>query len=133
MHDEEKPSVLHRFGYEMAGVLVCGSFFAFDCDDINLGDLKASEAQLQPLLHSFSHGLFTRVKRINLVAAAFASQLLLALMPLIQRDNELGDAGALLIAEGLRANSSLQELRLVALLPLVCCGMRGAHACDAGQ
>ena len=37
-----------------------------------------------------------------------------------QRDSEIGDRGAELLAEGLKVNSSLQELRLVRLTMLIC-------------
>ena len=53
-----------------AGVSVRGSWIAFDCEDINLGDLKLGESELMPFLQCFSQGLFSRVKRLNLVNAA---------------------------------------------------------------
>ncbi len=109
----------------MEGVFVCGSFVSFDCDDVNLGDLKASEAQLQPFLLSFSRGLFTRVKRLNLVPQQLCPRRVCSFASFVlQRDNEIGDAGVQLLAQGLRgSSSSVQELRLVPLPPLArACG-----------
>jgi hypothetical protein len=55
-----------------AGVSVRGSCIAFDSEDINLGDLKLGESELLPFLQCFSRGIFSRVKRLNLVNAATA-------------------------------------------------------------
>jgi hypothetical protein len=52
------------------GVIVRGSFVSFDCEEINLGDLKLGEAELLPFLQSFSKGEFTRAKKLNLVCVA---------------------------------------------------------------
>ena len=54
---------------KMAGVTVCGEFFAFDCEEINLDNKILGEALL-PLLERFSRGEFTRVKMLKLVIAA---------------------------------------------------------------
>jgi len=59
----------------MAGVTVRGEFFALDCERINLAcyasdDHELSEAELMPLLESFSRGKFTRVKQLDLVIAS---------------------------------------------------------------
>jgi hypothetical protein len=51
----------------MAGVIVRGSLIAFDCEEINLGELRLSESELLPFLQSFSRGDFARVKKLNLV------------------------------------------------------------------
>ncbi len=56
------------------GVIVRGSFVSFDCEEINLGDLKLAEAELLPFLQSFSSGEFTRVKKLNLVGVALLAQ-----------------------------------------------------------
>jgi hypothetical protein len=115
---------------------------AFDCEDINLADQKLGEAELLPLLHALSRGEFPRLKRLNLVRAAFALWPPIDLTRMVQRENDIGDRGAELIAEGLKANSSVQELRLV-MLPLfpphiatrvvVVAAASRAYICDAGQ
>ncbi len=53
----------------MAGVTVCGKFFAFDCEKFFLHGEKLGEVLL-PLLERFSRGEFTRVKELLLVIAA---------------------------------------------------------------
>ena len=55
---------------KMAGVTVGGKFFAFDCEEIDLGAYNLGEAALLPLLESFSQGEFTRVTQLLLVIAA---------------------------------------------------------------
>ena len=48
---------------------MCGKFFAFDCEEIDLRNKKLDEALLT-LLECFSRGEFTRVKKLYLVIAA---------------------------------------------------------------
>ena len=100
----------------MAGVSVGGRFFAFDCEEIILrGEDREelSEEELLPLLHCFSRGEFTRVKKVNLVIPLHCTPHFFFLTHATQNNNNVGDGGAKLIGEGLKVNSSLKELRLV--------------------
>jgi hypothetical protein len=59
----------------MAGVTVGGKDFAFDCEWIKLKNQKLSEAELLPLLESFSRGKFSRAKKLLLVIASACEML----------------------------------------------------------
>ena len=97
----------------MAGVSVGGLFFAFDCEEIHLKSAKRSEQELLPLLECFSRGEFTRVKTLKLVMPLHCTPHFFILTHATQNNNNVGDGGAKLIGEGLKVNSSLQELYLV--------------------
>ncbi len=56
-------------------------------------------------------------------------QLLLVLTHELQDSNEIGDQGAVSIGEGLKVNSSLQELHLVRLVIFICV----LHCCVAAE
>jgi hypothetical protein len=71
-----------------------GEVFAMNCYDIDLKSRNLNEAELLPLFESIREGKFSRLRILNL------------------EGNGIGDAGASLIGEGLKANSSLHELHL---------------------
>jgi hypothetical protein len=85
------------------GIRIGSRFFAFKCKTINLDGLNLGEDVLLPLLQSFSRKDFEHVSTM------------------ILNGNSIGDRGAEMIGEGLKANCSLVHLYLVRLLRC-CCG-----------
>ncbi len=101
----------------MAGVSVGGRFFfAFDCETIDVDALNFSDGELLPLLECFGRGEFTRVKAMNLVVPLHCTPHFLFLTHAMQKNSNIGNGGAKLIGEGLKVNSSLQNLLLVSHL-----------------
>ena len=89
--------------------------FQMDCEEIDLSRRNVNEVGLLPLLEGFRDGKFLRLKRMKLVIliAFMMSEILLGVTRVLQGGNQIGDRGAEMIGEGLKVNSSLQELHLV--------------------
>jgi hypothetical protein len=105
------------------GFHIRGELFSMDSKDIDFSRRNLSEAELLPLLESFRDGTLSRVKSMKLVIvfACNMTQMLLGVTHVLQDGNQIGDRGAEMIGEGLKVNSSLQELHLVRLVFFCCC------------
>ena len=103
----------------MAKVKLGSSEFAVDCEAIWAGlGCGVLDEECVALGARMKGGEFQRVKTVELVS--FFVLLLLGAEPL-QENNNIGDAGASSLGEGLKCNSSVQILRLVS------CGVYVLH------
>ena len=94
----------------MAKVKLGSKEFDVDCEDIRASAYGVSDEECVALGARMKGGEFQRVKTVNLVS--FFVLLLLGAEPL-QEGNNIGDAGASSLGEGLKCNSSVKELDLV--------------------
>ena len=92
--------------------------FDVDCEVINASGCDVSDEECAALGARMKGGEFQRVKTVELVS--FFVLLLLGAEP-SQRVNNIGDAGASSLGEGLKCNSSVQTLSLVS------CGVYVLH------
>ena len=101
----------------MAKVKLGSKEFDVDCDVIWASESGVSDEECVALGARMKGGEFQRVKTVELVS--FFVLLLLGADPL-QYGNQIGDAGASSLGEGLKCNSSVRELRLVSCGVYVC-------------
>ena len=102
----------------MAKVKLGSKEFDVDCEEIDANYCGVSDEECVALGARMKGGEFQRVKRVYLVS--FFVLLLLGTEPL-QYNNNIGDAGASSLGEGLKCNSSVQTLNLVS------CGVYVLH------
>ena len=94
----------------MAKVKLGSKEFDVDCEEIWARGYGVSDEECVALGARMKGGEFQRVKRVYLVS--FFVLLLLGTEPLQVRNN-IGDAGASSLGEGLKCNSSVHKLHLV--------------------
>ena len=102
----------------MAKVKLGSKEFDVDCEEIEASGCGVSDEECVALGARMKGGEFQRVKTVKLVS--FFVLLLLGAEPL-QSYNNIGDAGASSLGEGLKCNSSVRELWLVS------CGVYVLH------
>jgi len=97
--------------------------FSSSCEIIDAKDCRVSDEEALSLGRMLSAGKFGTLKKLHLVSrfllcsvhlvAQLLFEELLAMTLDLQTGNQIGDAGACGLGQGLMANSSLQRLNLV--------------------